>query len=195
MRNASTADYHGGPPIQLIVNEERAATLKNFALSLADITLNDRQLCDLELLATGVFSPLNGFMIRPDYESVLDRMILQNGVLWPVPVCLSISDTQARTLEVGQSLALRDHEGFLLAVMHIEDMWPVDREKEALLVYGTTRTTHQGVNYLYNVEGDYYIGGKVEVLSPPLHFDFKQLRMTPQEIRSVYQKLKWQRVV
>ncbi|MFO7556863.1 MAG: bifunctional sulfate adenylyltransferase/adenylylsulfate kinase [Desulfobacterales bacterium] len=195
MKNTSTVGYHGGSAIQLIVNEERATMLKNIALNLPDITLNDRQLCDLELLATGVFSPLDGFMTRPDYEAVLDRMRLQSGVLWPIPVCLSISDTKARTLEAGQSLALRDHEGFLLAIMHIEDMWSVNREKEALLVYGTTNTTHQGVQYLYNTEGDYYIGGKVEVLSTPLHFDFKQLRMTPQETRSVYQKLKWQRVV
>lgn len=195
MKNTSTVGYHGGSAIQLIVNEERATMLKNIALNLPDITLNDRQLCDLELLATGVFSPLDGFMTRPDYEAVLDRMRLQSGVLWPIPVCLSISDTKARTLEAGQSLALRDHEGFLLAIMHIEDMWSVNREKEALLVYGTTNTAHQGVQYLYNTEGDYYIGGKVEVLSTPLHFDFKQLRMTPQETRSVYQKLKWQRVV
>jgi len=195
MKNTSTIEYHGGPPVQLIVNEERAATLKEISLNLPEITLNDRQLCDLELLATGVFSPLDGFMTRPDYESVLDRMRLQSNVLWPIPICLGISNTTARTLEVGQSVALRDHEGFLLAVMHIEDMWPVDRKKEASLVYGTTDIKHQGVKYLLTAEGDYYIGGKLEVLSTPLHFDFKQLRMTPQEIRRVYQKLKWKRVL
>jgi sulfate adenylyltransferase len=195
MNNASTIEYHGGPPVQLIVNEERATTLKEISLNLPDITLNDRQLCDLELLATGVFSPLDGFMTRSDYESVLDRMRLQNNVLWPIPICLGISDTKARTLEVGQSVTLRDHEGFLLAIMHIEDMWPVDRKKEATLVYGSTDITHQGVKYLLSAEGDYYIGGKLEVLSIPLHFDFKQLRMTPQEIRRVYQKLKWKRVL
>lgn len=195
MKNASTFEYHGGPPVQLIVDEERAATLKEISLNLPDITLNDRQLCDLELLATGVFSPLDGFMTRTDYESVLDRMRLQNNVLWPIPICLGISETTARTLEAGQSVTLRDHEGFLLAVMHIEDMWPVDRKKEASLIYGTTDITHQGVKYLSNTEGDYYIGGKLEVLSVPLHFDFKQLRMTPQEIRRVYQKLKWKRIL
>lgn len=195
MKTASTIEYHGGPPVQLIVDEERAATLKEISLNLPEITLNDRQLCDLELLATGVFSPLDGFMTRPDYESVLDRMRLQSNVLWPIPICLGISDTKARTLEVGQSAALRDHEGFLLAIVHIEDMWPVDREKEASQVYGTTDITHQGVKYLMSAEGDYYIGGKLEVISTPLHFDFKQLRMTPQEIRRVYQKLKWKRIL
>ncbi|MGA9175938.1 MAG: bifunctional sulfate adenylyltransferase/adenylylsulfate kinase [Desulfobacterales bacterium] len=195
MKNGSLNEYHGGPSVQLIVNEERATTLKEISLNLPDITLNDRQLCDLELLATGVFSPLGGFMTRSDYESVLDRMRLQTNVLWPIPICLGISDTTARTLEVGQSVTLRDHEGFLLAIMHIEDMWPVDREKEASLVYGTTDITHQGVKYLLSTVGDYYIGGKLEVLSAPLHFDFKQLRMTPQEIRRVYQKLKWKRIL
>jgi len=195
MKNASENEYHGGAPVRLLVSEERAATLKDIALNLPDIILNDRQLCDLELLATGVFSPLDGFMLRSDYESVLDRMRLQSNVLWPIPVCLGISETKARTLEVGQSVTLRDHEGFLLAIMHIEDMWPSDREKEALLLYGTADTAHQGVKYLLKSEGDYYIGGRLEVLNTPLHFDFKQLRMTPHEIRRVYQKLHWKRII
>jgi len=195
MKNATKVEPHGGSLINLMVDEERAAVLKEIALNLSDITLNGRQLCDLELMATGVFSPLDGFMTRPDYESVLDRMRLQSDVLWPIPVCLGISDIQARALEAGQSVTLRDQEGFLLAIMHIEDMWPVDRKKEASLVYGTTDRNHQGVEYLFNKEGDYYIGGKIEVLSLPLHFDFKQLRMTPLEIRNIYRKLGWQRVV
>ena len=195
MKNATKVEPHGGSLINLMVDEERAAVLKEIALDLSDITLNGRQLCDLELMATGVFSPLDGFMTRPDYESVLDRMRLQSDVLWPIPVCLGISDIQARALEAGQSVTLRDQEGFLLAIMHIEDMWPVDRKKEASLVYGTTDKNHQGVEYLFNKEGDHYIGGKIEVLSLPLHFDFKQLRMTPLEIRNIYRKLGWQRVV
>ena len=195
MKRASKVESHGGSLVNLMVDEERAAVLKEIALNLPDITLSDRQLCDLELLATGAFSPLDGFMTRSDYESVLDRMRLQSGLLWPMPVCLSVSDTKARTLEVGQSVTLRDSEGFLLAIIHMEDMWPVDREKEAMQVYGTTDRSHQGVEHLFNTEGDHYIGGKIEVLSLPLHFDFKQLRMTPLEIRNIYRKLGWQRVV
>jgi sulfate adenylyltransferase len=195
MKRASNVESHGGSLVNLMVDEERAVVLKEIALNLPDITLSDRQLCDLELLATGAFSPLDGFMTRSDYESVLDRMRLQSGFLWPIPVCLSVSDTQARTLEAGQSVTLRDSEGFLLAIIHMEDMWPVDREKEAMQVYGTTDRSHQGVEHLFNTEGDHYIGGKIEVLSLPLHFDFKQLRMTPLEIRSLYRKLGWQRVV
>lgn len=195
MKGAALVEPHGGSLVNLLADEARSALLKDIALNLPDITLNDRQLCDLELLATGAFSPLDGFMTRSDYESVLNRMRLQSGLLWPMPVCLSVSDTKGRTLEAGQSVTLRDSEGFLLAVMHIEDIWPVAREKEASQIYGTSDRAHQGVRYLFDTEGDLYIGGKLEVLSLPLHFDFKQLRRSPQEVRSIYDKLGWQRVV
>ena len=179
---------HGGKLVDLRVDENRSAVLKKIALNFPDISLNSRQLCDLELLATGVLSPLDGFMKRPDYESVLDRMRLQSDVLWPIPICLDIPGTLARTLEAGQSLALRDPEGFLLAILHIEDIWPADREKEATFVYGTSDTEHPGVHYLFNTLGDYYVGGKLEVLHLPIHFEFKQLRHTPKETREIYKK-------
>jgi len=195
MNKASLVEPHGVSLVDLLVDQERSVLLKDIALNLPDITLNDRQLCDFELLATGAFSPLDGFMTRSDYESVLDRMRLQSGILWPLPVCLSLPDIQAKTLDVGQSVTLRDPEGFLLGIMHIEDIWPLDHRKEASRVYGTTDRAHQGVNYLFNNAGYHYVGGKLEVLSQPLHSDFKQLRMSPQEVRSIYNKLGWQRVV
>jgi sulfate adenylyltransferase len=195
MQDEKWIEPHGGLLVNLVVDPERAAILKEIAFNLPDITLNDRQLCDLELLATGVFSPLTGFMTRSDYESVLDRMRLQNDVLWPIPICLDVNELQARSLEAGQSVALRDSEGYLLAVMHIEDIWEVDREKEATKVYGTQDRAHPGTEYLFNRTGGFYIGGKLEVLSLPLHFDFKQLRMTPAEIRATFRKFGWKRMV
>ena len=195
MKSGSKVEPHGGSLIDLLTGEERSAVLKDIALKLPDLTLSERQLCDLELLATGAFSPLDGFMNRADYESVLDRMRLQTDVLWPMPICLSISDTQANSIEAGQSIAIRDPEGFLLAVMHIEDMWPVEREKEASRIYGTSDRGHQGVKYLFESEGDHYVGGKLEVISLPLHFDFKQFRMSPKEVRGIYEKLGWRRIV
>jgi len=186
---------HGGKLVNLLVDGERSSLLKEISFDLTDITLNDRQICDLELIATGVFSPLEGFMNRPDYESVLDRMRMQNDLIWPIPICLDVPETICRSLEAGQSVGLRDPEGFLLAVMHIEDIWPIEKEKEATKIFGTMDTSHPGVHYLFNSVGDYYVGGKLEVLSLPLHFDFKQIRMTPEEIRGIYRKLGWQRVV
>jgi sulfate adenylyltransferase len=122
-------EFHGGTYVNLLVDPERAALLKNISTDLASITLDDRQLCDFELLTTGAFSPLTGFMNRSNYESVLDRMKLQDGTLWPVPICLDISETAARPLEAGQSVVIRDPEGFLLAIMHVEDIWKPDKRK------------------------------------------------------------------
>jgi sulfate adenylyltransferase len=195
MKNTETIEPHGGSLVNLLVDEKRQTILKDIAFNLPDITLNDRQLCNLELLATGAFSPLKGFMNRPDYESVLDRMRLQNGALWPIPICLDIQETKSKSLEAGQSVTLRDPEGFLLAIMEIEEIWAVEVEKEALQIFGTSDQVHPGVQQLYKKSGKYYIGGTIEVLSLPLHFDFKQLRLTPLEVRNIYKRMGWKRVV
>ena len=195
MNKISQSLPHSGKLVNLLVDDQRAAKLKEVAQSLPDITLNDRQLCDLEMLATGAFSPLTGFMCRTDYESVLDRMRLQDNTLWPIPICLDISETKAGTLEVGQSVSLRDPEGFLLAILHIEDMWPVEKEKETELVYGTLDKRHDGVRHVFNTTKTYYVGGRIDVLSLPIHSDFNQLRLTPVEMRQLFEKLNWQRIV
>ncbi|MDY0222519.1 MAG: bifunctional sulfate adenylyltransferase/adenylylsulfate kinase [Desulfobacterium sp.] len=182
-------------PVNLIVSEEQQEVLKKLSASMPDIILNDRQICDFELLATGVFSPLTGFMGQIDYESVLDRMRLESGELWPVPICLDIPANLATTLETGQSVTLRDPEGFLLGIMDVQDIWALDMEKEALAIYNTLDKKHPGVDYLFNRSGKYYVGGKIQVLSLPIHSDFKQIRNTPAEVRNIFSKLGWKRVV
>jgi sulfate adenylyltransferase len=179
----------------LLVDPKRADKLKQLSMHLPSITLNEHQLCDIELLTVGAFSPLKGFMKRPDYEAVLDRMQLQDGTPWPLPICLGVSAQEGEGLESGQSVALRDPEGFLLAIMHIEDIWSVDRKREAEAVLCTDDQRHPWVNYLYKKEGAYYVGGQLEVLSLPLHFDFRQLRQTPQEVRALFHKLGWSRII
>ncbi len=186
---------HGGKLIDLITDEERTNVLQDLSLHIPSVALSERQLCDLELLMTGAFSPLSGFMSNPDYESVLDRMCLQDNTLWPIPVCLDVTEVEAGQLESGQSVALRDSEGFMLAVMHIEEIWPIDKKREAEVVYGTTDTAHPGVDYLFHKTGSHYIGGKVEGINMPLHFDFKHLRLTPLEVRNTCAKLGWRRMV
>jgi sulfate adenylyltransferase len=195
MSDAMTMTPHGGELKHLIVSEERAAVLKEIASKLPDITLEDSHMCDLELIATGAFSPLEGFMVRADYEAVVDRMRLQDGTLWPIPVCLDMSETRARNLEAGQSVALRDPEGFLLAILHIEDIWAIDKAKEMQQIYQTAEKTHPGVAHLTKQTKDFYVGGKVEVISLPLHYDFRQLRLSPREVRREFNKLGWRRVV
>ncbi|MCA1787407.1 MAG: adenylyltransferase, partial [Desulfobacteraceae bacterium] len=184
--------------VNLLVDEEQHQILKELTSTMPDVILNERQICDFELLVTGVFSPLKGFMTRMDYESVLDRMRLTTGELWPVPICLDVHEALGRTLEAGQSVVLRDPEGFLLAVMTVADVWPMDRadkEKEALAVYNTLDKNHPGVDYLFNQCGTYYIGGPIQALNLPIHPDFRQIRLTPAEIRERFGKLGWKRIV
>jgi len=195
MKQVRKASDKKNPLVNLFVTEEQHLLLKNLSASMPDVILNDRQISDFELLATGVFSPLKGFMKQIDYESVLDRMRLEKGELWPVPICLDIPQSLAATLETEQSVALRDPEGFLLGIMNIEDVWPLDVEKEALAIYGTLDKSHPGVDYLYNKSGKTYIGGEVQALNLPIHPDFKQIRNTPVEVRKIFSKLGWKRIV
>lgn len=186
---------HGRELVNLLVDEKRKEILKDLSFHIPSITLSERQLCDLELIMNGAFSPLTGFMNQTDYESVLDRMRLQNGLIWPIPVCLDIAEVIAEKFEAGQSVALRDPEGFMLAVLHIEDLWPIDKKREAEQIFGTTDPAHPGIDRLFYQTGSYYVGGKVEGLHIPLHFDFKHLRLTPAEVRNACTKLGWRRMV
>jgi sulfate adenylyltransferase len=186
---------HGGQLVDLIVNEERAGQLKAISRNLQSITLNQSAVFDLELLLNGAFSPLKGFMTRSDYESVLNRMRLQDTTLWPIPVCLGISASEAHQLKCGQSIALRDSEGFMPAVLHVEDIWPIEKENEAEAVYGTRNPEHAGVRSLLDSPGTYYVGGTVEGIQLPLHSSFKSIRHSPVEMRHLFKRLGWRRIV
>ncbi len=150
---------HGNKLVNLIAEPERTKDLQKLSKNLGSITLSNRQLSDLELLMNGAFSPLRGFMTREEYRSVRDTMRLQDGTLWPMPVCLDVSEAEAGNLKVGQSVALRDAEGFMVAVLTIEDIWPADKFLEAERVYGSRDERHPGVEYLLRRAGTHYVGG------------------------------------
>ncbi len=186
---------HGGVLVDLIVNPDRAAELKATSVDIPSWDLTDRQICDLELLVNGAFSPLRGFLTRSDYESVLTEMRLGDGTLWPIPVTLDVTEEAAEGLAPGASLALRDPEGVMLAVLHVEDVWRPDLESEAKHVFGTTNAEHPGVDYLLNVGNPVYVGGKVEAIHYPVHYDFPQLRQTPAHLRALFAERGWRTVV
>ncbi len=186
---------HGGELVDLVVDDDRAAELKGLSLELPSWDLTDRQVCDLELLMNGSFSPLRGFMSRADYESVVADMRLADGTLWPMPITLDISEEAAEGLAPGMSLALRDPEGVMLAVLHIEDVWRPDKESEAKGVFGTGSTEHPGVAYLLDTAGPIYVGGTVEGLQLPVHYDFKSLRKSPAQVRAEFAENGWDRIV
>jgi sulfate adenylyltransferase len=147
--------------------------------------LSTRQLCDLELLLSGAFSPLQGFLGRSDYESVCASMRLADGTLWPIPVMLDVPESIVGHLGDG-SLALRDPEGALLAVLHVQEIWRPDRTAEARIVLGTDDDAHPGAAYLQHETHPWYVSGILEGLQPPAH-DFRQLRhLRPSSERRSY---------
>ena len=190
-----TIHPHGGVLTDLSVDGARAEELKNASKDYPSLTLTQRQMCDLEMLLNGGFSPLKGFMNRADYEAVLEAMQLADGTLWPLPVVLDVDEDFAAGLEKGQYIALRDPEGFMPAVMEIEDIWQPDKAREAEQVYGTTSGQHPGVRYLYEQVKSHYVGGRVMGIERPVHFDFESLWDDPAELRELFRKRGWKRVV
>jgi sulfate adenylyltransferase len=186
---------HGGSLVSLIAGPDRAAELKAASKDWPSWDLTPRQLCDLELLANGGFSPLHGFLTRADYESVCSRMRLANGTLWPMPITLDIPEDLAGKLGKGAPLALRDPEGVMLAALHVEDIWKPDLKAEAQSVFGTINPEHPGVVHLLQRSNPCYVGGRLEALELPIHYDYRALRLTPAELRAEFLRLGWRSIV
>ncbi|MDQ6849992.1 MAG: bifunctional sulfate adenylyltransferase/adenylylsulfate kinase [Actinomycetota bacterium] len=157
--------------------------------------LTDRQLCDLELLATGAFAPLKTYLNREDYAGVCASMRLADGTLWPLPITLDVSADIVLAAESAGRLALRDPEGTMLAILHVDGAWQPDRRAEAVAVFGTDDELHPGVAYLLRRTNPWYVSGQLEVVGPPEHHDFLDLRRTPAEVKAEIARRGWDRVV
>ncbi len=186
---------YGGTLVNLKVNPQRAAEIKAASRDLVSLDLSPRHLADLEMLATGVFSPLQSFMGREDYEAVCARMRLADGRLWPVPVTLDIARKIAEKISPGQAIALRDGEGTLMAVLTVSEIWQPDKGAESQCLYGTRSITHAAANQLLNASGESCITGKLEVVELPVHHDFTPMRRTPAEVRAQLARQNATRVV
>ena len=186
---------YGGDLVNLLVSPECASELKAKSRCWPSWDLSTRQICDLELLLNGGFSPLRSFLSRSDYESVCSTMRLANGLLWPIPVMLDVSDEFANRLSPSTSIALRDPEGVMLAALHVNDLWEADLLAEAQAVYGTTNPDHPGVAYLLENTAPWYVEGELEGIQMPAHYDFRGLRLGPAELRADFTRRGWRRVV
>lgn len=186
---------HGGQLKDLFLTESQADSEKAKAGDYPTWNLTARQLCDLDLLMNGAFSPLEGFLGEADYEGVCNNMRLENGVLWPIPVTLDVTEAFAEGVETGQRIALRDPEGVLIAVLELSDKWQPDLASEAQRVLGSTDELHPAVNFLMNQSGPVYLGGRILGIEPPTYYDFKRLRDTPSELRGKFRKLGWRKIV
>ncbi|MCC0064565.1 MAG: bifunctional sulfate adenylyltransferase/adenylylsulfate kinase [Defluviimonas sp.] len=183
------------PIPELYVSYESAQKLKHEAGSLPSWDLTQRQICDLELLMNGGFHPLKGFMTEADYDGVVEKMRLSDGTLWPMPITLDVSEDFAAKVEPGQDIALRDAEGVILAILSVTDKWEPNKAREAEGVFGADDIAHPTVNYLHNTAGKVYLGGPVTGIQPPVHYDFKGRRDTPNELRALFRKLGWRKIV
>ena len=191
----TTVPPHGGPLVSLLAEPGRAAELTGRAANWPSWRLSRRQLCDLELLACGGFSPLRTFLGQDDYHAVCDRMRLADGTLWPIPVTLDVPEALLTVAGPGRTLALRDRKGALLAALHVTQAWRPDVAAEAAAVFGTTDPAHQGIDYLLGRAGNWYISGELEAVRLPEHRDFRQFRHTPAQLREELARRGWRRVV
>ena len=186
---------HGGEFSDRHPHETARGDLRRRARDARSWDLTPRQLCDLELLLNGAFSPLEGFMGAAEYEGVLRDMRLPGGALWPIPVTLDVGEAFAAELDPGETIVLRDGEGLPVAFLEVGEAWRADTMAEARAVYGTADTAHPGVFHLLHRTHPVHVGGRVQGIEPILHYDNRALRHTPSQLRERFRALGWRRVV
>ena len=195
MSTLTLNEPHGGKLCDLILHGDELERAQQEAINLPSITLTPRQLCDIELILSGGFSPLTGFLSKADYESVLDSMRLTDGTLWPMPITLDVDESTAEGHSAGDRIALRDQTGLLVAILTVSDVWTPDKNNEAEKAFGTQDKAHPAVAYLFDQAGDVYIGGSLEGISMPIHYDYSDLRHTPAQLRAILESKGAERVV
>ncbi|KAI9656973.1 MAG: Sulfate adenylyltransferase [Alyxoria varia] len=189
---------HGGVLKDLIGRDAtHRPRLEAEAEQLPAIVLTERQLCDLELIMSGGFSPLEGFMSEKDYNGVVEKERLADGNLFSMPICLDVSKDSIDKvgIKAGGRITLRDfRDDRNLAILNIEDVFKPDKKKEAQNVFGGDEE-HPAIKYLFQTAGEYYVGGKIDAIDRLMHYDYVALRYTPAELRLHFDKLGWSRVV
>lgn len=185
---------HGGRLInRLLEGEEKEKALAG-TKGMKRMELTPWEVSDLEMIAVGAFSPLEGFMCKKDFETVVDTMRLSSGLPWSLPVVLSARGEEAKSFKEGEDIALEDGSHTVLAILRLEEKYHYDKEKTALEVYGTQEDKHPGVKRLYE-SGDTLLGGKISMVDRPRHTDFLKHRMDPSETRELFHKKGWRRIV
>ena len=185
---------HGGDLVNRLVQGAEKEDLAKKATGLKSLQLTRRKLCDLEMMAVGAYSPLEGYHNSKDYESVVTSMRLANGLPWSIPITFRVTKKQAADLKEGEDIALKDEEGRTLAILHLEEKYAYEKTKAAKAVYGTESEEHPGVYTLYR-RADVLLGGKVTVLELPPNREFLSYRLTPQETRNIFRDRGWRTIV
>lgn len=189
-----TISAHGGRLVNRELTGTQRETLLEKTPAMPKLKLRSREVSDLEMIANGAFSPLEGFLCEDDYIAVRGNKHLASGLPWTIPVTLSADDDFAATIKEGNDVALYAEDDHLLAVLHLEQKYRYDKEREAERVYLTTETAHPGVAALY-AQGDWLLGGKISLLNRPKNAAFPSYRLDPAQTREAFKKKGWHRVV
>ncbi|HEV8484174.1 MAG TPA: sulfate adenylyltransferase [Blastocatellia bacterium] len=188
-----TIPAHGGRLISRELAGVERETLVERVPAMPRIDLRQREVSDLEMIANGAFSPLEGFMCEDDYTAVRGNKHLASGLPWTIPITLSTTDEIAGVLVEGSDIALYSND-HLLGVLHLRQKYRYDKQREAERVYLTTDLAHPGVNALFD-QGDWLLGGPISLLNRPQNSTFPEFRLDPQQTREEFKKKGWHRVV
>jgi sulfate adenylyltransferase len=185
---------HGGRLVNRLLQGAERDRLINKATEMKTLTLTRRELCDIEMLTIGAYSPLEGYMGRKDYENVVTSMRLAGGLPWSIPITFRVDKKTAETLREGHDIALVDERQTVLAILHLEEKFEYDKKLAAKAVYRTDSAEHPGVDILYK-RGDVLLGGKISVLKLPDNREFLSYRLTPAETRRIFKDRGWKTIV
>ncbi|POZ92950.1 sulfate adenylyltransferase [Petrotoga halophila] len=186
---------HGGKLVNKIATEEEKKEWLKRSKELKSISVTYFDLSELENIATGLFSPLEGFMTKEDYNSVLNNMRLSNGTVWSIPIILSVKKEIANELKVGEDVLIKNQEDSKeYAILHLQEKYERRKEEEALKVYKTQDKAHPGVKFLYE-QGELALGGEITLLNRIEHENFQEFRLDPKDTRKIFAEKGWKTIV
>lgn len=177
--------------VSFYTSEDEKKLLKEKAGLLPQVSLSKVSLANYELITNGSFSPVSRFMDEKSYNSVIKKMELKDGTFWPVPVLMDISEQKYQEIKNENQIAITDPEGFQLAIMNIDSIWPVDTKKEIQYLFKNQKDSNQGIRQILNLKSRYYVGGEIIFIESPNHYDFNSYRNTPVELQKILENKKW----
>jgi sulfate adenylyltransferase len=186
---------HGGKLVNKIATEDEKKEWLKRSKELKSISVTYFDLSELENIATGLFSPLEGFMTKEEYDSVLNNMRLSNGTVWSIPIILSVKKEIADELKVGEDVLIKNQEDSKeYAILHLQEKFERRKEEEALKVYKTQDKAHPGVKFLYE-QGEIALGGEITLLNRIEHENFQEFRFDPKDTRKIFSEKGWKTIV
>jgi len=186
---------HGETLVSFHLSADELSEYSELSNNISSLTLSLKQQCDLEMISNGAFSPLSTFNNQKDYEEILLKNKLSNGLVWPIPIVLDVPDQFLKSLDKNEYISLRNTEGFLLAILKVKEFWAPNKKEEANLVFKSNDPNHPGVDYLFNHTNNNYISGELIPIQENKYFDFTHLRKSPQEVRDFFRLNNWKDVI